>query len=76
MERTLKVDTIMVKDALYNLHPDSGSSEEYAKGILVGVMSGLVAVGIEFDTAWNICRHNLPEKVMPNVFPKSWEEHS
>jgi hypothetical protein len=76
MERNLKVDTVMVKDALYNLHPNSGSSKEYAKAILVGVMSGLVASGIEFDTAWRICKNCFPEKVMPNVFPESWEEHS
>lgn len=63
----------VLKDALYNLHPDSHSSPEYAKGVLVGVVAAIMEVlTVEWDDAMNVMRPHLPSKVMRAAVPESW----
>ncbi len=64
-------------DALYNLHPDNASSAVkmvYAEGILVGLVSGLMAAGLSFEDSLIAIRDasygGIP--VMQQCLPGSW----
>jgi hypothetical protein len=63
----------VLKDALYNLHPDSGSSPEYAKGVLVGAVSAIMEVNNrDWPSAIKLISHHLPHKVTRDAVPLSW----
>lgn len=75
-------DTILM-DALYNLRSDSGASEDYAKGIVVGIVSGLMyEKKHNFEEALKIIKENIQESkciggitcIRFNVIPESWRE--
>jgi hypothetical protein len=62
-----------LKDALYNLHPDSGSSAEYAKGVLVGAVAAIMEVkGCDWEAAMGVVWPHLPEKVRYAAMPATW----
>ena len=42
-----------IKDALNNLLPDSGASDDYCQGVMLGLMSDLMANGMSFGVALN-----------------------
>jgi hypothetical protein len=67
-----------VKDALYNCHPQS-ASREYAKGVLVGLVSGLMASGLTFENSISEMRNavrggifDLEEAHVVECLPPSW----
>jgi hypothetical protein len=63
----------VLKDALYNLHPDSGSSPEHAKGILVGAIAAVMQVNqCEWAEAMRLVGKHLPNRVMRDAVPPSW----
>lgn len=68
------LDPTIMKDALQNLAPGMGSDANYARGILVGIVSGLMATGCTFNTAVRYVRENLPRRIMLNTFPASWQD--
>lgn len=71
--RQLKTQ-VWLRDALYNFSPRSGASEEYCKGLLVGVVSALVATGVEWRAAITHAAINMPEdaRIGPDTVPESW----
>jgi hypothetical protein len=64
-------NNVRLVDVLANWCPDSGASQEYNKGIAVGVVSTLMAMGYAFDAALaELAKH------APSTFhvPDSWTE--
>lgn len=63
----------ILKDALYNLHPDSATSPEYAKGVIIGAMAALMEVGqFDFQRAIDETALFLPSRVMKSAVPLEW----
>lgn len=64
-----------IKDALYNLTPTPGASPEYAKGILVGVISVLAAnskAKWPYDSAVKQVKPLMPKVIIAGCIPNSW----
>ncbi len=67
------MDHARIKDALYNLREDSGASVEYARGILVGVMSALIAYnGSNFSDAAHTVKGCMPQDYRQECLPETW----
>jgi hypothetical protein len=62
----------MMRDTMYNLHPTSGASDEYCKGLLVGVVGALMAVGMSWDEAISHAAINMPDGARMHCTPESW----
>lgn len=45
---------IKIRDALYNVHPKSGASREYGRGIVIGLVAGLMANDVMFHDCLRI----------------------
>ena len=58
-----------IKDSLYLTAENSGASLEYARGSVVGVVSTLQAVGMQFREAWFEVIKCLPDKVRVEAIP-------
>jgi hypothetical protein len=76
---SLKSKSIL-KDALYNCHPLSGSIE-YARGVMAGLMCGLMANDVSFEYSlkllWNYTQEGISDLEMHHVracLPDSWLE--
>ena len=66
---------VVLKDALYNLADDeNGDSHEYAKGVLVGVVSTLCACGMEFKDACQLAWQHCPLNIHPKRIPAGCED--
>ena len=63
-----------MKDALYNLAPKSGANDAYCQGLIVGVVSALMAMGMPFNEALSQTVKNVPDDTrrLRHVFPESW----
>ena len=69
------VSAVVLRDALYNVHPDAGDNKyPYSRGVVVGVVSALVAVGFTYEQAIKILRATLPEVHRPGSIPPSWAD--
>ena len=68
----------MVKDAVYYLHERSGASDEKARGVIIGLVSGLMASGRSFEEALKIVGQAISESKEKDsfrinlMFPDSW----
>lgn len=73
--KTLKNITTLT-DALSNLSPTSGASSDYNRGLLVGIVSGLMATGLSFEQALQYVAQACPEtyKNCLLLLPESWRE--
>lgn len=65
---------VRLKDAIYNLNLDAGPSHEYAKGVLLGLVSGLMGCGITFEQATQLMWQIMPNNVPPERIPSSWHD--
>jgi hypothetical protein len=68
---------VVLKDALHNLATDSGASDEYCKGIVVGAVATVVALrDCEFRWALSIVASHCPDppdiRELHKVVPESW----
>ena len=64
---------VILADALYNLHPQSGASEDYCKGIVLGMVTALMARGDSFNDALaNVAMH-VPYGVRI-IAPDAWQQ--
>ena len=62
-------------DAMYNFSPDSGASDDYCKGLIVGAVSALMATGESFDDSLEQCAICMPETsrlMTKDCVPESW----
>jgi hypothetical protein len=65
----------ILADVLYNLDYCNNNDPEYCKGILVGVVSVLMAaLNINFYEAISIVKKSLPNNIDPNGIPEIWIE--
>jgi hypothetical protein len=68
------METIRLKDALYNTAKVSGSSIDYGKGVVVGVVSTLMAYNIPFEAAYDIMCESLPKDFRTACIPVGWRK--
>lgn len=64
-----------IRDALHNLDPRTGSSPDYAKGILLAMVSVCMAHGLTFDIAARHVADFFPARIMPDAIPEAWKDH-
>lgn len=65
---------VTLKDALYNLVPKSGASDEYCKGLIVGIVSSMMACGVSYKDAIAHLAIHLPLDPETRIaVPPSWE---
>jgi len=62
----------LLRDALYNVHPKSGASTQYGRGIVVGIIAVLMANGMEFNAALKRVCNLCPLKARIACFPEEW----
>lgn len=61
-----------LRDTTFNTHVESGSSVEYGKGCLLGLVSGLMVCNMDFNHAWALVKENLPKGYRVECIPPSW----
>ncbi len=62
----------IIRDALYNTCQQSGASMDYGRGVVVGLMSGLLAYEMIFEEAAKLMKSLLPENFRHDTIPRSW----
>lgn len=67
----------MVKDAVYYLHRQSGASDDKARGVIVGLMAGLMAHGGTFEESMAIIAKAINDSEEKSdfrmeLFPECW----
>lgn len=69
--------TNLIKDALYNTSKELVKNRidvHYCRGIIVGLVTGLMSKGMQFDTAIKLIKSCLPNNYDPDCFPHSWRD--
>lgn len=61
-----------LKDALCNLSPRSGAGVDYNRGLMVGVVSTLMAFGYDFQQAVALLAPMLPPGLHWENLPDAW----
>lgn len=64
----------LISDALYYTSPRTGCSNEMGHGVVVGVVSTLMAMGHTFSTAINIVVLLLPDDARRESIPEAWRD--
>ena len=66
-------NSALLKDALYNLTDHSGASDEYCKGLMVGIVSVIMAIdNVSHKDAMGIITQYLPTAEHYRQVPKYW----
>lgn len=65
---------VVLKDCLYNLHMSSGASDDYCKGLIVGIAALMVAAGYSLDHALQVIALHMPasHRALADCTPESW----
>jgi len=63
-----------VADCLENLAPDSGASVDYCKGLVSGLLSGLLSCGLNHSQAYQAIADRLPIDYRPEGIPESYRK--
>jgi hypothetical protein len=63
-----------VADCLENLAPKSRASVEYCKGLVSGLLSGLLSCGLNHSRAYQVIADRLPIDYRPDGIPKRYSE--
>lgn len=65
----------LVRDALYNTSPRSGAEVSYARGVVLGVLSTIMAYeNVGFWPALETTVANLPDDYRLSAIPEGWRE--
>ena len=73
-------DATILKDAIHNLHPSVANTPEkivYGKGVLIGLVSGIMATGRSFATAAAVLSVQADvrkRKIVKECVPEPWIE--
>lgn len=70
LEELIEKPTVLI-DTLHNLHYRSGNAQ-HAKGVLVGVVGTLMAIGFTYRSAIELCSKYAPKRVYIDGVPESW----
>lgn len=66
---------VTLKNALHNLSAsENGDNHEFAKGLIVGVVSVYMAAGMDFDKACQLVWQHLPKDTHPERIPETWKD--
>ena len=78
------MDVTKIRNSLHCASPEEAGRKNsftrranvaYGRGVLVGLVSGLMAAGMQFDDAWQLClAQGLP--ILPDCIPPSWPSAS
>ena len=69
----MDMDEKMIKDGLYNLSMDAMTDDKYSQGILVGIVTGIMATTkMNFGEAMEICKNNMPMDIKIHCIPQGW----
>jgi hypothetical protein len=64
---------VVLKDVLHNLsRSENADDHRYSQGVLVGAVSVLVACGMTFGDACQLCWQAAPKDIHPERVPESW----
>jgi len=64
----------LLRVVLYHMDHRSGATNDYARGIVVGVVSTIMAAGMTFDEAIDTVAQFMPNTKMARLtVPDSWE---
>ena len=75
LERVVAMDRNIIKGALYYTKEDSAASCDMAHGVVVGIMTALVADRRrKFGTALRIVAECLPEGYRKDCVPLAWRK--
>lgn len=62
-------------DVMFNMHQSSGATDEYRKGLVVGVVGALMATEkLTFEQAVTQCCFHMPDSGVRLMVPDSWLE--
>jgi hypothetical protein len=64
----------VLRDLLYTCADRTGASDEKCRGILLGAVCAIVALGNDFKATLELVESNIPEHHRGNLFPESWAE--
>ena len=66
----------LLADALYYTKADSGVSTEKAQGVVIGVVSAIMAMREwGFFLALDTVKKHLPKDYRPEAIPEAWREY-
>ena len=68
------VNDMSLLNCLYNLAPNTGANLDYQRGIIVGMVSALMASGKTWRSALAVVKRNLPTDYSVLAFPESWRD--
>ena len=66
------MDSNTLVNVLHNLHHAEGSGTDYARGLLVGIITGLMATGMKWADAAAMCSRDMPRCIKAGTIPQSW----
>ena len=64
----------VLKDVLYYTQKESGASLVLAQGVLMGVVSTIIATGHDYQTAILLIKDLLPVNYRPDAIPEAWRD--
>ena len=64
-----------VEDVLYLSHPKSGVSSDYARGAIVGLVSGLEACGKTWEECLHMIKMSWKDEYRKKCLPSTWKDH-
>ena len=70
--------THVLRDALHNASARvvfSQSDKRYSRGIIVGIVAGLMDSGMKFQEAFDRVKAHMPNDPV-GCFPESWEDNN
>ena len=70
--RNLVVNPNMLKDAAYYTRSDSGATCDKAQGVIIGIVSALMACGYTYHAAIGALREALPANYRDGALPPAW----
>ncbi len=71
MSRKIPIPT-RISDAVYLTSRHSGAHPEYMRGVLIGLVSGLMAFNYDYDDAIKVVVQYLPKDFDPSGLPTAW----
>ena len=73
--RVVMIDWNFIKDALYNVDPHSGASDDYAQGLVTGVVTTLMAAtGLKYDHVIHLVADRLPRSFSLDRIPRAFRK--
>jgi hypothetical protein len=65
----IKINWVRIKESLHLMAENSGASVEYAMGNIIGIVSVLQSIGIDFRDAWPEIVKNMPDNLRVQAVP-------